>query len=53
VDQIVAVGDRIEGGVIETVPIFERRGADLAWTGLRPPRMTRYEAAAASLDEVH
>lgn len=52
VEQIVAVGDRIEGGVIETVPLFERGASDLIWTGLRPPRTTRFPGASTALDEV-
>jgi pilus assembly protein CpaF len=51
VEEVVAVGNRVEAGVIESVPIFGRKASDLVWTGLRLPRTERFGAASA-LNEV-
>lgn len=49
---ILGVGGRVEGDRIETVPLFERRGPRLSWTGHPSPHPDRYEAAGVRLDEV-
>ncbi|MQB00422.1 MAG: CpaF family protein [Actinobacteria bacterium] len=51
VEEVVAVGNRVEAGVIESVPIFRRKASDLVWTGLRLPPTERFGAASA-LNEV-
>jgi len=43
VNEIVAVPGRAENDVIETEPIFLRRGAELRHTGGMPPRTELYE----------
>lgn len=43
VDEIVAVPGRVERDVIEVESIFERREAELRWTGGMPPRPERYQ----------
>jgi pilus assembly protein CpaF len=50
--QVLAVTGRIEGQAIETVPLFERVGGELAWTGLRPPLAERFRAAGLDLEEL-
>jgi len=43
VNEVVAVDGRVEGDVIETETVFERRGGELRCTGGRPPHPERYE----------
>jgi len=43
VNEIVGVPGRVEYGVIEVEPIFERRGGELRRTGGMPPRPGNYE----------
>ena len=43
VNEIVAVPGRAEHDVIETEPVFARRGRDLRHTGGMPPRPELYE----------
>jgi pilus assembly protein CpaF len=43
VNEIVGVPGRVENDVIETEPVFERRGGDLRRTGGMPPHAERYE----------
>ena len=43
VNEIVGVPGRVENDVIETEPIFVRRGGELRRTGGMPPRPERYE----------
>lgn len=49
--KIVAVTGRVEGGVIETASLYERRHGALRWTGQRPHR-DRFDAAGIALEEV-
>lgn len=49
--QMVAVSGRIEGDRIETMPLFERRGDRLAWTGHHPPFRDRFEAIGVEVEE--
>lgn len=43
VNEIVGVPGRIENDIIETEPLFERRGGDLRRSGGMPPHVERYE----------
>lgn len=43
VEEIVGVPGRVENDVIETEPIFTRRGGELRRAGGMPPRLERYE----------
>jgi len=43
VNEIVGVPGRVENDIIETEPLFERRGGDLRRTGGMPPHAERYE----------
>ena len=43
VNEIVAVPGRVENDVIESEPIFERRGTDLRRSIGMPPGVERYE----------
>ncbi len=43
VNEIVGVPGRVESDVIETQPLFERRGGELRRTPGVPPRVERYE----------
>lgn len=52
VHQMLGVTGRTEGSQIETVSLFERRGAGLRWTGHQPPKRERFASAGISLDEV-
>lgn len=45
VNEIVGVPGRVESDVIETEPLFERRGAELRRTPGMPPRVELYERA--------
>ena len=50
--EIRGVTGRTEGDRIETVPLWERRGGELVWTGHQPPRPERFAAAGLDLGEV-
>ncbi|WP_296603293.1 ATPase, T2SS/T4P/T4SS family [Nocardioides sp.] len=43
VNEIVGVPGRVENDIIETEPLFERRGGDLRRSGGMPPHVERYE----------
>jgi pilus assembly protein CpaF len=43
VNEIVGVPGRLEQDVIETEPVFERRGGELRRSGGMPPHLERYE----------
>lgn len=43
VNEIVGVPGRVENDIIETEPLFERRGGDLRRTGGMPPHVEHYE----------
>jgi pilus assembly protein CpaF len=45
VTEIVAPTGRLEGGAVETEPLFRPHGDALVPTGARPPRRGKYEAA--------
>ena len=49
VNEIVGVPGRVEQDVIETEPVFERRGGELHRTGGLPPHLERYERAGIDL----
>lgn len=50
--EIRGVTGRVEGDRIETVPLWERRGGDLVWTGHQPPGLERFRSAGIDLTEV-
>lgn len=50
--EIRGVTGRIEGDRIETIPLFERRGGELVWTGHQPPALERFECAGVNLGEI-
>lgn len=52
VNQVLGVTGRLEGDVIETVSLFERRGETLRWTGQQPPRPERFAQVGISLAEI-
>ena len=52
VQEIVAVPGRVEGDVIETEPVFVRRGDDLVRAGGMPPRPERFERAGIDLTRI-
>ena len=52
VQEVVAVPGRVEGDVIETEPIFLRRGDDLVRAGGMPPRPERFERAGIDLNRI-
>lgn len=52
VDEIVAVGGRVEGLQIETVRLFERGNSGIEWTGLQPPQRARFSDRGIDLSEV-
>jgi pilus assembly protein CpaF len=43
VNEVVGVPGRVENDIIETEPLFERRGGELRRTGGMPPHAERYE----------
>jgi pilus assembly protein CpaF len=45
VTEVVSVPGRVEGDVIETEPVFVRRGGDLVRAGGAPPRPERFVRA--------
>ncbi|HEX4976923.1 MAG TPA: ATPase, T2SS/T4P/T4SS family [Nocardioides sp.] len=50
VREVVAVPGRVEGDVIETETLFERRGGRLVCAGGRPPRREAFARAGLDLD---
>lgn len=51
--QVIGVTGRIEGEVIETVSLWERRdGRPLRWTGQQPPRREKFDEADVDLEEL-
>ena len=52
VNEIVGVPGRVENDVIETEPIFERRGGELRMTGGRPPHPERYERVGLDVHRI-
>ena len=52
VQEIVAVPGRVEGDVIETEPVFVRRGDDLVRAAGTPPRPERFERAGIDLARI-
>jgi pilus assembly protein CpaF len=52
VHEVVAVPGRVEGDVIETEPIFVRRGDELLRANGMPPRPERFERAGIDLTRI-
>lgn len=52
VGHILGVTGRVEGPRIETVQLFERENGRLAWSGLQPPALARFQAADIDLSAI-
>jgi pilus assembly protein CpaF len=52
VNEIVGVAGRVENDIIETEPVFERRGGELRRTGGMPPHPERYERVGIDVHRV-
>jgi pilus assembly protein CpaF len=52
VGHLLGVTGRVEGSRIETVSLFERKGARLSWTGQQPPARERFTAVGIDLRSV-
>ena len=52
VNEIVGVPGRVENDIIETEPVFERRGGELRRTGGMPPHAERYERVGIDVHRV-
>ena len=52
VQEVVAVPGRVEGEVIETEPVFVRRGDELVRANGTPPRPERFERAGIDLTRI-
>ena len=52
VNEIVAVPGRVENDVIETEPVFVRRGGELRHTGGQPPRPEQFERRGIDIHAV-
>ncbi|MDQ3646464.1 MAG: Flp pilus assembly complex ATPase component TadA [Actinomycetota bacterium] len=49
VGHVLGVTGRVEGSVIETTVILERRSGHLCWSGQPPPRLERFDAIGADV----
>jgi pilus assembly protein CpaF len=52
VEEVLAVPGRVDGGEIETRPVFGSVGGQLLWTGHYPPHEERFRSAGVDLAEV-
>jgi pilus assembly protein CpaF len=52
VEEVLAVPGRLDGGQIESQPLFRQIGGQLLWTGHYPPHEERFGAAGINLAEV-
>ena len=52
VNEIVGVPGRVEQDVIETEPVFERRGGDLRRAGGMPPHLERFERVGIDVHRI-
>ena len=52
VNEIVGVPGRVEQDVIETEPVFERRGGELRRAGGMPPHLERFERAGIDVHRI-
>lgn len=52
VEEILAVGSRVENGIIETSPLFRRAGGDLIVVGAEVPAPGKFALAGVPLDTV-
>jgi pilus assembly protein CpaF len=52
VNEIVGVPGRVERDVIETEPVFERRGGDLRRAGGMPPHLERFERVGIDVHRI-
>lgn len=52
VEEVLAVPGRVDGGAIESQPLFCQVAGELLWTGRYPPHEERFLAAGIDLGEV-
>jgi pilus assembly protein CpaF len=52
VNEIVAVPGRVENDIVETEPVFVRRGGDLVHTGGMPTRLDTFERAGVDVHRI-
>ncbi len=52
VEEVIAVPGRVDGGEIESQPLFCQVAGELLWTGRYPPHEERFLAAGIDLGEV-
>ncbi len=52
VNEIVAVPGRVENDIVETEPVFVRRGGDLVHTGGMPTRLESFERAGVDVHRI-
>lgn len=52
VNEIVAVPGRVENDIVETEPVFVRKGDDLAHTGGMPTRLDSFERAGVDVHRI-
>jgi len=52
VEEVIAVPGRVDGGEIESQPLFYQVAGELLWTGRYPPHEERFLAAGIDLGEV-
>ena len=52
VAEVRGLTGRVEGTRIETVPLFDRSGGELRWTGEKPRRSASFHAAGIDLNEL-
>ncbi len=52
VNEIVAVPGRVENDIVETEPVFVRRGGDLVHTGGMPSRLDSFERAGIDVHRI-
>jgi len=52
IEEVLAVPGRVDGGEIESQPLFRQVAGQLLWTGHYPPHEERFLAAGIDLDEV-
>ncbi len=52
VNEIVAVPGRVENDIVETEPVFLRKGGDLAATGGMPTRLDSFERAGIDIHRI-
>jgi pilus assembly protein CpaF len=52
VNEVVAVPGRVENDIVETEPVFVRKGGDLVHTGGMPTRLDSFERAGIDVHRI-